>query len=124
MDNPLIVKKYLLESINANRNRNDVVPFPKTSFYDVIDKYIKSILNGSNIQYIWLKVHGVTPSKNYSLDEARNSLKKVFNFDGLKGYGGVDIENIAIRLKQSKEWFNEYYSGADPFDFYERLSFI
>jgi len=34
MDNPLMVKKYLLESINANRVRNDLVPLPKTSFYE------------------------------------------------------------------------------------------
>ena len=112
IDNPLMVKKYLLESINANRIHNDLVPLPKTPFYEVVDKYIKTILNGSNIQHIWLKVHGVTPSKKYSLEEAKKSLKTVFNFDGLKGYGGVDIENIATRLQQANEWFDDYYSGA------------
>jgi hypothetical protein len=120
-DNPLIVKKYLLDGINANRVHNAMLPLPKTPFYDFIDKYVESILNGDNIQCIWLKTQGVTHSKKYSLEEAKKSLNTVFNFDGLKGYGGVDIENIANRLQQAKEWFDEYYCGADPFDFYEKI---
>jgi len=62
-DNPLVVKKYLLESINANRIHNDRLPLLKTPFYDFVDKYLNSILKGDNIQHIWLKTHGVTPSK-------------------------------------------------------------
>ncbi len=111
-DNPLMIKKYLLESINANRTNNDRLPLLKTPFYDFVDKYLNSILKGDNIQYIWLKTHGVTPSKKYSIEEAKNSLNTIFNFDGLKGHSGVDLENIATRLQQSKEWFNEYYDIA------------
>ncbi|CEG11236.1 hypothetical protein MSIBF_A1320020 [groundwater metagenome] len=120
-DNPMMVKKYLLESTNANRIHNDMLPLLKTTFYEFVDKYFNSILNVDNIQYIWLKIKGVTPSKKYSIEEAKNSLNMIFNFDGLKGYGGVDLENIATRLQQAKEWFNEYYSGVDPFNFYEKI---
>ncbi|CEG12091.1 hypothetical protein MSIBF_A1910030 [groundwater metagenome] len=120
-DNPMMVKKYLLESTNANRIHNDMLPLLKTTFYEFVDKYFNSILNVDNIQYIWLKIKGVTPSKKYSIEEAKNSLNMIFNFDGLKGYGGVDLENIATRLQQAKEWFNEYYGGVDPFNFYEKI---
>lgn len=119
--NPLMVRKYLLERINANRVRNGAVPLPHSSFYMVADKHLKDISKGDNNQYIWLIAQGITPSKGYSLEEARKSLKTIFTFHGLKGYGGVDIKNTTTRLQQAKEWFNENYSGADPFDFYGRI---
>ncbi|CEG13064.1 hypothetical protein MSIBF_A3170003 [groundwater metagenome] len=59
-DNPMMVKKYLLESTNANRIHNDMLPLLKTTFYEFVDKYFNSILNVDNIQYIWLKIKGVT----------------------------------------------------------------
>lgn len=120
-DNPMMIKKYLLESINANKLNNNMLPLPKTAFYDFVDKYLNSALKGDNIQYIWLKTHGVTPSKKYSIEEANNSLNTIFNFDGLKGYSGVDLENIAVRLQRQGYRLMIITGGVDPFDFYEKI---
>ncbi|HWQ96140.1 MAG TPA: hypothetical protein VN368_02085 [Candidatus Methylomirabilis sp.] len=42
-------------------------------------------------------------------------LSNSFVYSGLKIFGGIDIDGIALRLQKAQKWFQEIYPNVDPF---------
>lgn len=69
----------------------------------------------------WLVIQGIEVSDAYNLVNARTTLSNIFIYTDLKTFGGIDIDNIALRLQKAQKWFQEAYPNVDPFKWFFRI---
>src|SRR5712671_3035647 len=57
--------------------------------------------------------------KDYSFEEARESLSTIFTFSDMKNPWGPDILAIYEKLSKAKEWFSRY--NVEAIDYYPKI---
>lgn len=110
--NPLEMKSHIFSDINKEREASRKELMPKTTFYRATKQRFVT-------QYPWFERKFIELPSTYSVSDARDSLSKVFNFSGLKTYGGADIQAIYKRWIVAKEYFSIY--GVNPISFYPEI---
>ncbi len=108
-------KCYLLREINNNRIRRGEVPIPPSTFYLLINNMVETLTKGAPQEHHWLVTQGIEVSDTYNLADVRTMLSNTFVYSGLKIFGGIDIDGIALRLQEAQKWFQEIYPNVDPF---------
>src|SRR3972149_6654590 len=114
-------KQDLIIEINNNRIRRGEVPIPQSTFYLVINNMVETLTKGAPQEHHWLVTQGIEVSDMYNLADARTTLSDTFIYSGLKIFGGVDIDGIALRLQEAQKQFQETYPSADPFKWFFRI---
>jgi len=116
--NPLEVKSHIRSDLNEKRATIGKKSVAKTTFYRGIGQATLSQFR-PDTPYQWFERTGIRIPPNYSVEDARKSLSKIFTFSGLKAYGGADIRAIYERLKNAKEHFYGY--DVEPMQHYPRI---
>ncbi len=120
-ENITIRKQHIIREINENRIKKGDFPIPKTTFYLLINKQIKELTNGAPEEMHWLITQGIKVSDMYNLADARTTLSDTFIYSGLKIFGGIDIDGIALRIQETQKWFQKTYPNVDPFKWFFRI---
>jgi hypothetical protein len=79
------------------------------------------LTDGAPKELLWLANQGIKVSDTYNLVDARATLSKIFIYTDLKTFGGIDIDNITLRLHEAEKLFNETYQNIDPFKWFFRI---
>ncbi|WP_143311635.1 hypothetical protein, partial [Candidatus Methanoperedens nitratireducens] len=112
-NNPLEVKKYILDDLNKERNSAEIPHITKRTFYRGIKQFDKES------SFTWFVRKNIKIPLTYSVDDARNSLSTVFTYSDLKTYGGADIQAIYDRWASARAYFSVY--EVEPILFYPEL---
>ena len=116
--NPSEVKSHIRSDLNEKRAAIGKKSVAKTTFYRGIGQATRSQFC-QDTPYQWFERTGIKIPPNYSVDDARKSLSKLFSFSGLKAYGGADICALYERLKNAREQFSGY--DVEPMQHYPRM---
>jgi hypothetical protein len=116
-------KQDLINEINDARLKRGDVPVPPPTLYHLIENLTKALIDGAPKELHWLVSQGIKVSGNYNLVDARTTLSKTFLYTNLKTFGGIDIDNIALRLQDTQKWFHETYQNIDPFKWFFRIRY-
>lgn len=119
--NITIRKQRIIRDINENRIKRGDFPIPKTTLYFLINKRIKELTNEAPEEMQWFVTQGIKASDTYNLADARTTLSDTFIYSGLKIFGGIDIDGIALRLQEAQKWFHAAYPNVDPFEWSFRV---
>jgi hypothetical protein len=120
-ENITIRKQEIIREINEKRIKRGETPISQTPLYHVINNLIQTLTNGSPQEHHWLVTQGIEVSDMYNLADARTTLSNTFIYSGLKIFGGIDIDGIALRLQEAQKWFQEKYPNVDPFKWFFRI---
>jgi hypothetical protein len=119
--NITIRKQELIREINEKRIQRGEPPISQTPLYHVINNLIQTLTKGAPQEHHWLVTQGIEVSDMYNLADARTMLSNTFIYSGLKIFGGIDIDGIALRLQEAQKWFQETYPNVDPFEWSFRI---
>ncbi len=108
-------KQDLVREINDKRIRSGEVPIPQSTLYLLINNLTEALTNGAPQELRWLITQGIEVTETYNLVDARTTLSNIFIYTGLKTFGGIDIDGIALRLQKAQEYFHQTYPNVDPF---------
>jgi hypothetical protein len=120
-ENITIRKQELIREINEKRIKRGETSISQTPLYHVINNLIQTLTNGAPQEHHWLVTQGIEVSDMYNLADARTVLSNTFIYSGLKIFGGIDIDGIALRLQDAQKRFQETYPNADPFKWFFRI---
>ena len=120
-ENITIRKQELIREINEKRIKKGDSPIPQSTLYHIINNLVQTLTNGAPQEHHWLVTQGIEISDMYNLSDARTTLSDAFVYTGLKIFGGIDIDGIALRLQETQKWFQETYPNADPFEWFFRI---
>src|SRR3990170_1527606 len=127
-----VLNQLLSENITIRRKENKrekkkkkkkrgESPIPQSTLYNIINNLIQTLTNGAPQEHYWLVTQGIEVSDMYNLADARTMLSNTFIYSGLKIFGGIDIDGIALRLQEAQKWFEETYPNVDPFKWFFRI---
>jgi hypothetical protein len=111
-ENITIRREELIREINEKRIKRGDSPIPQSTLYNIINNLIQTLTNGAPQEHHWLVTQGIEVSDMYNLADARTTLSNTFIYSGLKIFGGIDIDGIAIRLQEAQKWFQETYPNV------------
>jgi hypothetical protein len=120
-ENITIRRQELIREINEKRIKRGDVPISQTPLYHIINNLIQALTNDAPQEHHWLVTQGIEVSDMYNLADARTTLSNTFIYSGLKIFGGIDIDGIALRLQEAQKWFQEKYPNVDPFKWFFRI---
>jgi hypothetical protein len=120
-ENITIRKQEIIREINEKRIKKGDSPIPQSTLYHIINNMVQTLTNGAPQEHHWLVTQGIEISDMYNLADARTMLSNTFIYTGLKIFGGIDIDGIALRLQETQKWFQETYPNADPFEWFFRI---
>jgi hypothetical protein len=120
-ENITIRKQEIIREINEKRIKRGDAPIPQSTLYHIINNLIQTLTKGAPQEYHWLVTQGIEVSGMYNLADARTTLSNTFIYSGLKIFGGVDIDGIALRLQEAQKQFQETYPNTDPFKWFFRI---
>jgi hypothetical protein len=113
-ENPIQVKKGVLDDIQTNRDSENLSPLSKSTYYRIVDQTLLSQYSYEK-EYRWFESQKITIPSDYSVEKNRDVLSTLFTFSDMKTYGGADLNAICERLTKSKEWFSMYNVKAMRF---------
>ena len=111
--NCLTSKNYLVNKINSQRKSRLQKELPTSSIYYQIDKILKSLGIDEKYPYRWLKQKGINVSGEYNLEEARRSIKELFDITDLSITGIDDLIIVVNRINLCMSWMDKNYMGLD-----------
>ncbi len=114
-ENITIRRQEIIREINEKRMNRGDSPIPQSTLYHIINNLIQTLTKGAPQEHHWLVTQGIEVSDSYNLSDARTTLSDTFVYTGLKIFGGIDIDGIALRLQETQKWFQEKYPNVDPF---------
>jgi hypothetical protein len=120
-EKPLGWMSGILLDINDNRQKQGKNPIPQSTFYRFINSQKESLTGGTPRELQWLILFGINVVDTYNLANARASLSTVFTYTDLKTFGGIDIDNIASWLLKAQKWFQQTYTGVNPFEWFPNI---
>ncbi len=120
-ENITIRKQELIREINEKRIKRGEAPISQTPLYHIINNLIQTLTNGAPQEHHWLVTQRIEVSDMYNLADARTMLSNTFIYSGLKIFGGIDIDGIALRLQEAQKWYQKTYPNADPFKWFYRV---
>ncbi len=120
-ENITIRKQEIIREINEKRIKRGISPIPQSTLYYIINNLIQTLTKGAPQEHHWLVTQGIEVSDRYNLADARTILSNTFTYTGLKIFGGIDIDGIALRLQEAQNWFKETYPNTDPFKWFFRI---
>jgi hypothetical protein len=120
-ENITIRRQEIIREINEKRIKRGDSPIPQSTLYNIINNLIQTLTNGAPQEHHWLVTQGIEVSDMYNLGDARTTLSNTFIYTGLKIFGGIDIDGIALRLQEAQKWFEEKYPNVDPFKWFFRI---
>jgi hypothetical protein len=89
-------KQDLIRDINDKRIKRGDIPIPQTTHYRLINNLTDVLTNGASQELHWLVVQGIEAADTYDLADVRATLSNIFTYSGLKTFGGIDIDGIAL----------------------------
>ncbi len=120
-ENITIRKQELIREINEKRIKRGETSISQTPLYHIINNLIQTLTNGAPQEHHWLVTQRIEVSDMYNLADARTMLSNTFIYSGLKIFGGIDIDGIALRLQEAQKWYQKTYPNADPFKWFSRV---
>jgi hypothetical protein len=114
VENPIQVKKGVLDDIQTKRAIENLSPLSKSTYYRKADQTLLSQYSYEK-EYRWFESQKITIPSDYSIEKNRDALSTLFTFSDMKTYGGADLNAICERLNESKEWFSMYEVKAIRF---------
>ena len=120
-ENITIRRQEIMREMNEKRIKRGESPIPQSTLYNIINNLIQTLTNGAPQEHYWLVTQGIEVSDMYNLADARTMLSNTFIYSGLKIFGGIDIDGIALRLQEAQKWFEETYPNVDPFKWFFRI---
>lgn len=131
---PVLVCKYsfsvetTLREINDKRIKRGDSPIPQATLYNMINNMVQTLTNGAPQEHQWLVTKGIEVSEMYNLADARTTLSNTFIYTGLKIFGGIDIDGIALRLQGAQKWLQSQLLQEGDFleiesDFHDSVPF-
>jgi hypothetical protein len=114
-ENITIRRQEIIREINEKRTRRGSTPIPQSTLYHIINNMIQTLTKGAPQEHHWLVTQGIEVSDTYNLADVRTMLSNTFVYSGLKIFGGIDIDGIALRLQEAQKQFQETYPNVDPF---------
>ncbi len=120
-ENITIRKQELIRKINEKRIKKGEIPISQSPLYHIINNLVQTLTNGAPQEHHWFVTQGIEASDRYNLTDARATLSNTFIYTGLKIFGGIDIDGIALRLQDAQKWFQETYPNVDPFKWSFRI---
>jgi hypothetical protein len=76
---------------------------PQSTLYPLINSLIESLTGCAPNELHWLAAHGIETADTYNLADVRASLSDIFTYRGMKTFGGIDIDAIALRLNSRRK---------------------
>jgi hypothetical protein len=120
-DNITIRKQDIIREINDKRIKRGDASISQSKLYEIINNFIQTLTKGSPQEHHWLITQGIKVSDIYNLADARMILSNNFIYTGLKIFGGIDIDGIALRLQEAQKQFQRAYPNTDPFKWFFRI---
>jgi hypothetical protein len=117
-ENITIRKQEIIREINKKRIQRGDSPISQSTLYHLINNTIQTLTKGAPQEHHWLVTQGIEVSDTYNLSDARTTLSNTFVYTGLKIFGGIDIDGIALRLQEAKKKFHETYPNTDTFEWF------
>ncbi len=103
----------MVNKINSQRKSRLQNELPTSSIYYQIDIILKSLSIDEKCPYRWLKQKGINVSGEYNLEEARKSIKELFDFTDLSITGIGDLIIISNKINLCMSWMDENYISLD-----------
>lgn len=127
-DNITIRKQEIVREINDKRIKRGDSPIPQATLYNMINNMVQTLTNGAPQEHQWLVTKGIEVSEMYNLADARTTLSNTFIYTGLKIFGGIDIDGIALRLQEAQKWLQSQLLQEGDFleiesDFHDSVPF-
>jgi len=120
-ENITIKRQEIMREINEKRIKRGDFPISQSTIYNIINNIVQTLTHGAPQEHHWLVTQGIEISDLYNLSDARTTLSDVFVYTGLKIFGGIDIDGIALRLQDAQKRFQEAYPSTDPFKWFFRI---
>ncbi len=113
IQNPLEVKKQILDDLNKERDSTGKPGIKERIFYYAVEQ------TDIESSFEWFARKRIKVPSEYSVSVARDSLSTLFTYSDLKAYGGTDIQAIYNRWISARTYFSNY--GVEPILFYPEL---
>jgi hypothetical protein len=121
MENITIRRQELIRETNEKRIERGDSPIPQSTLYHIINNLVQTLTKGAPPEHHWFVTQGIEVSDMYNLADARTMLSNTFIYSGLKIFGGIDIDGIALRLQEVQKWFHTTYPNVYPFKWFFRI---
>ena len=112
-DNCLHLGVHILHELNDKRRLLKEPLISRRTFYRTFSKVYSDLDIDENDPFCWLIQRGISVLPEYSLEDARRSLKTTFTLADLANKSFEDLKKIVLRLKMCLKWMDTHYFSVD-----------
>jgi len=114
---PLAIADSLFQELNSQRELLKHPPLSRATFY----RYFGKVQDGPPADFKWFAAQGISLNPGYSIEAVRATLDTLYTYSGLKGWSGIDMVELTVRLAAAEADYQATYPGTDPLVYYPNI---